>query len=105
VCSKPTSGNDLQRLDDLGSLSVTGRVFNVYYTGAGWFRSSIVSSGGNLNGQIASFAQEGVDSFVADVLSARRSSSTKQLVEAWHDEPPMTLKQWDEFLKANTPSN
>ena len=84
---------------ELGSLSNTGGVFKVRGVVSSWSKSSLFTSGSTLNAQISEYVQESIDTLVADILSARRSEGVKALINVWNNDPPMTQKEWDEFIE------
>lgn len=90
--------------EELGSLSVVGRVFVVSSPARGWRRQTIYTSGSTLDDQIADFVAESLDQFVADVLSARRSDSIKLFESLWPRSDPMTEAELDSLM-AGAPTN
>jgi hypothetical protein len=84
---------------ELGSLANTGKVFRVRGVVSSWNTASLFTSGSTLNAQISEYVQESIDTLIADVLSARRIEGVKELIDVWDKDPPMTRKQWDEYLE------
>lgn len=78
-----------------GSLSQTGKVFNIGGTIVLWRSNALYSTGGILNAQLLDWAETGVETLIADILKARREESVAALLAVWPDEPPMTRAEFE----------
>lgn len=84
---------------ELGSLANTGNIFKVSGVVSSWSTGSLFTSGSTLNAQVSEYVQESIDTLIADILSSRRSDEVKELIKVWNNDPPMTRREWDEYLE------
>lgn len=84
-----------------------GQEYSTEYQAILHHQASVFSSGSNVNAQLTDFFEGAAASFMADVLSARRSGKVRGYFDTYPAalNEPMSLEKWNELVNAAASDN